>query len=121
MEKKYRTITFFYSNNVEKKTAEPIAEEALRRGYKVRFTDVLQEEADIGFYCQHLCFPENSIRKEISCLWVQQEIHLEKCILICPARIIFIWQGIWEALLVLAWERQRQVGALLYVEEMHSL
>ncbi|RUM93742.1 MAG: hypothetical protein DSZ28_06850 [Thiothrix sp.] len=60
MEKNHRTITFFYSDNVEKQTAEPIAKEALRRGYKVRFTDVLQEEADIGFYCQHLCFPENS-------------------------------------------------------------
>jgi hypothetical protein len=55
-----RTITFFYSDNVEKQTAAPIAEEAERRGYKVKFTDALLDKADIGFYCQHLCFPENS-------------------------------------------------------------
>ena len=54
------TITFFYSDNVEKQTAKPIAEEALRRGYPVRYTDALREKADIGVYCQHMCFPENS-------------------------------------------------------------
>jgi len=54
------TITFFYSDNVEKQTAEPIADEAARRGYQVRYTDALLEKADIGIYCQHLCFPENS-------------------------------------------------------------
>lgn len=60
MENKHRTITFFYTDNIEKQTAAPIAEEARSRGYQVHFTNVLREQADIGVYCQHLCFPENS-------------------------------------------------------------
>jgi len=60
MKRDARTITFFYSDGVEKQTAEPIARDAEKRGYKVKFTDNLLEKADIGVYCQHVSFPENS-------------------------------------------------------------
>ena len=55
-----RTITFFYSDKVEEQTLQPVAQEALGRGYGVRFSDNLFAKADIGFYCQHQCFPQFS-------------------------------------------------------------
>lgn len=39
---------------------EPIANEAGKRGYKIRFTKDKKEKAEIGVYCQHVCYPENS-------------------------------------------------------------
>ncbi|RLA07968.1 MAG: hypothetical protein DRQ51_04330 [Gammaproteobacteria bacterium] len=53
-------ITFFYTDGIEKQTTQPIADEALKRGYSVKFTDNILEKAEIGIYCQHNCFPENS-------------------------------------------------------------
>lgn len=52
-----RKFTFFHTDGCEKQTLEPIAEEAARRGYPVRFTEDMREKADIGFYCQHACRP----------------------------------------------------------------
>lgn len=55
-----RDITFFYTDGVEYQTAQPIAEEATRRGFRVRFSKNIFQKAEIGVYCQHRCFPECS-------------------------------------------------------------
>ena len=55
-----KEITFFYSDMGEYYNLEPIAQTAARRGYKVEFTQNLTQKAEIGVYCQHVCFPENS-------------------------------------------------------------
>ena len=55
-----KDITFFYSDKGEYYNLEPIAKEAEKRGYKTTFTNQLEEKAEIGFYCQHVCHPENS-------------------------------------------------------------
>ena len=55
-----KEITFFFTDNIEKATLEPIATEAKKRGYDVCFTDDILKNAEIGFYCQHLCFASNS-------------------------------------------------------------
>jgi len=53
-------ITFFYTDTIERQTCEPIAIEASNRGYMVSFSDNIHEKAEIGVYCQHRCYPENS-------------------------------------------------------------
>ncbi len=53
-------ITFFYSDMGEYYNIEPIAREAEKRGYKTIFTQNLKQKAEIGIYCQHMCYPENS-------------------------------------------------------------
>ena len=55
-----REITFFYSNSVERETAEPVGVEAERRGFRVRYSEDPFARADIGIYCSHNCFPENA-------------------------------------------------------------
>jgi hypothetical protein len=55
-----RDITFFYTDKVERQTTAPVAEEAARRGYQVRFTADLGESAEIGFYCHHSPSSHNS-------------------------------------------------------------
>lgn len=55
-----KKITFFYSDRGEFYNLLPLGEEAKRRGYEVKFTKNLTEKAEIGVYCQHVCFPENS-------------------------------------------------------------
>lgn len=55
-----KEITFIYMDSSEKANYEPIAEEAIKRGYKVNFTDNKFEECEIGFYCQHINFPQFS-------------------------------------------------------------
>lgn len=55
-----KEITFFYTDKGEYYNVAPIAEEAKKRGYEVRFTNTLDEKAEIGVYCQHVCRPENS-------------------------------------------------------------
>ncbi len=55
-----KDITFFYSDKGEYYNLEPIAKEAEKRGYKTTFTNQLEQKAEIGFYCQHVCHPENS-------------------------------------------------------------
>ena len=53
-------ITFFYTDKGEYYNLKPIAEEAERRGFEIEFTQSLKQKAEIGVYCQHLCYPENS-------------------------------------------------------------
>ena len=55
-----RDITFIYSDSAERALYTPIAEEAERRGYKVRMTMDPFAECEIGVYCQHVNFPEFS-------------------------------------------------------------
>lgn len=59
----HREITFFYTDKAEYYNLKPIAKEAKKRGYKIIFTQDVEQKAEIGIYCQHLCFirhPENS-------------------------------------------------------------
>ncbi|MSS63853.1 hypothetical protein FYJ58_08180 [Lachnospiraceae bacterium WCA-693-APC-MOT-I] len=53
-------ITFFYTDKGEYYNLKPIADYAVKRGYTVEFTDKITQKAEIGVYCQHVCFPENS-------------------------------------------------------------
>lgn len=53
-------ITFFYTDMGEYYNLEPIAAEAARRGYQTVFTQDIKQKAEIGIYCQHQCYPENS-------------------------------------------------------------
>lgn len=55
-----KEITFFYTGKGEYYNLEPIAKEALKRGYKVNYTQDIKQKAEIGVYCQHICYPENS-------------------------------------------------------------
>jgi len=55
-----KKMTFFYTDKGEYFNLEPIAKEAEKRGYEVKFTKDIKEEAEIGIYCQHICFPENA-------------------------------------------------------------
>lgn len=53
-------ITFFSGSKNQYYNLKPIADEAVRRGYEVVFTDNLTQKAEIGVYCQHICYPEHS-------------------------------------------------------------
>lgn len=55
-----KDITFIYKDAAEKAAYEPIAEEARKRGYTVKLTDNEFERCEIGFYCQHINFPQYS-------------------------------------------------------------
>lgn len=55
-----KKITFIYTDKVEYQCAEPIAEEAKKRGFVVEFSDDIFKKCEIGFYFQHLCYPKNS-------------------------------------------------------------
>lgn len=55
-----KDITFIYMDNVEKQIFSVIKEEAMRRGYKTKMTTNKFEKCEIGFYCQHVNFPEYS-------------------------------------------------------------
>ena len=60
MKKIRKDITFIHMDLAEKAIYEPIAEEAKRRGYNVRFTEDKFAKCEIGFYCQHANFPQFS-------------------------------------------------------------
>lgn len=60
MKKFKKDITFIYSDSAEREIYKPIAEEAKRRGYSVRLTDDRYAKCEIGFYCQHINFPQYS-------------------------------------------------------------
>lgn len=60
MKKIQKKITFIYTDKVEYQCAEPIAEEAKKRGFEVEFSDNIFKKCEIGFYFQHLCYPKNS-------------------------------------------------------------
>ena len=55
-----KDITFIYMDSAEKARYTPIAEEAKRRGYKVAMTQDKYAKCEIGFYCQHINFPQYS-------------------------------------------------------------
>ena len=55
-----KDITFIYMDTAERNMYQPIAEEAEKRGYKVSFTDDKTQKCEIGFYCQHINFPQFS-------------------------------------------------------------
>ena len=60
MRKLKKDLTLIYSDSAEKQIFKPIEEEAKRRGYKVRLTDDKFAKCEIGFYCQHINFPQFS-------------------------------------------------------------
>lgn len=60
MKKLKKEITFIYTDKLEYQCAEPIAKEAEKRGYQVKFSDNIFEKCEIGFYCQHVNFPKYS-------------------------------------------------------------
>ena len=55
-----KDITFIYMDSAEKAAYMPIAKEAEKRGYKVTITDDKFKKCEIGFYCQHVNFPQYS-------------------------------------------------------------
>jgi len=55
-----KDIAFIYMDSAEKSMYQPIAREAEKRGYRVRLTDNKFERCEIGFYCQHVNFPQYS-------------------------------------------------------------
>lgn len=55
-----KKITFIYSDAVEKQVYEMIAAKARKRGYKTRITDDKFARCEIGWYCQHINFPQFS-------------------------------------------------------------
>ena len=55
-----KDITFIYSDSVEELVYKQISEEAIRRGYTVHFTDNKFQKCEIGWYCQHVNFPQYS-------------------------------------------------------------
>ncbi len=54
-------ITLYYSDNCEKQTLEPIANDANERGFSVKFSNNLNEKSVIGIYCQHNQRPHASL------------------------------------------------------------
>lgn len=60
MMKLKKDITFIYWDSSEKSMYLPILEEAKRRGYVTKLTDNKFEKCEIGFYCQHVNFPQHS-------------------------------------------------------------
>lgn len=55
-----KEITFIYLDRADYQNYLPICEEAEKRGYKVKMTQNPFEKCEIGIYCQHNNFPENS-------------------------------------------------------------
>ncbi len=55
-----KDLTLIYSDSAERLIFQPIAKEAEKRGYKVTLTDDPFVKCEIGFYCQHVNFPQYS-------------------------------------------------------------
>ena len=55
-----KDITFIYMDAAERAAYLPIQQEAERRGYTTRLTDDKFAKCEIGFYCQHVNFPNYS-------------------------------------------------------------
>lgn len=55
-----REITFIYQDSAEKNQFEPIAEEAQKRGFQIKWSMDKLQKCEIGFYCQHVNFPQYS-------------------------------------------------------------
>lgn len=55
-----KEITFIYQDAVQKQVYEMIAEEARKRGYQTKLTDDPFAKCEIGWYCDHVNFPQFS-------------------------------------------------------------
>lgn len=55
-----KEITFVYLDEVQKQVFEQIADEAKKRGYKTCITDDKFANCEIGWYCEHVNFPQFS-------------------------------------------------------------
>lgn len=55
-----KEITFVYWDRAEWNMYQPLVEEAQKRGYKVMLTNNKFQKCEIGFYCQHVNFPQYS-------------------------------------------------------------
>ena len=55
-----KEITFIYNDLVEKQVFEMIAEKAQQRGYCITITNDRFAKCEIGWYCQHINFPQYS-------------------------------------------------------------
>lgn len=55
-----KDITFIYLDEVQKQVYEMISAEAQNRGYKTRITDDKFAKCEIGWYCEHVNFPQYS-------------------------------------------------------------
>jgi hypothetical protein len=55
-----KEITFIYLDSVQKQIYEMIAIEAQKRGYKTIVTDNKFAKCEIGWYCEHVNFPQYS-------------------------------------------------------------
>lgn len=55
-----KEITFVYADAVQKQVYEMIAAEAEKRGYETLITDNKFAKCEIGWYCEHINFPQYS-------------------------------------------------------------
>ncbi|WP_270427796.1 CDP-glycerol glycerophosphotransferase family protein [Fusobacterium mortiferum] len=55
-----KNVTFIYTDKTEYQQLYPIYLECKKRGYKVEMSNNIFKKNEIGVYCQHLCYPENS-------------------------------------------------------------
>lgn len=55
-----KDITFIYADEVQKQVYEIIAKEANKRGYTTKLTDNKFSRCEIGWYCEHINFPQFS-------------------------------------------------------------
>lgn len=55
-----KEITFIYKDDVQKQVYEQIAVEAKKRGYRTKITDDRYAKCEIGWYCEHINFPQFS-------------------------------------------------------------
>ncbi len=55
-----KSITFIYMDTAEYQNYFPIYKEAQKRGYEVKMSKNKFEKCEIGFYCQHVNFPQFS-------------------------------------------------------------
>ena len=55
-----KDITFIYADAVQEQVYVMIAEEAEKRGYKTHITDDKFARCEIGWYCEHVNFPQFS-------------------------------------------------------------
>ena len=55
-----KEITFIWKNGVQKQVDEMIAAEAEKRGYRTKITDDRYAKCEIGWYCEHVNFPQFS-------------------------------------------------------------
>ncbi len=51
------SMTFFFTDNCERQAIAPVAAEAERRGFEIKFSNNSKERAQIGVYSEHACRP----------------------------------------------------------------